>query len=138
MNKNNPFNIRWSPITKWIGQSIFHKNGFCEFDDLESGMRAYWIVMRTYVNKHHLFTIEDIINRYAPSTENPTDTYIDFCYQFVFGSQPMFPISLTVQDFRHLGLAMYSFESGKVLFRGSYEREVFEKTFKKYFLPYVK
>lgn len=138
MNKNNPFNIRWSPFTKWIGQSIFHKNGFCEFDSLECGMRAYWILMRTYNRKHHLFTIDEIIRRYAPDNENPTEKYIDFCYQYVFGSRPIFPVSLTLDDYKRLGIAMYRFESGSFLSRGSNERYIFEKCFNKYFKPYVK
>lgn len=77
LQNNNPLNIRYSALNKWIGLVGSYK-GFCAFDSMDHGIRAGIIILRTYINKHHLTSVEDIIKRFAPSSENNTSAYISY------------------------------------------------------------
>lgn len=74
---NNPLNIRYSKHNHWLGQ-IGQRKGFVLFDNLTHGFRAAMIVLKNYYTIHHLRTISDIIRRYAPSSENDTESYIHY------------------------------------------------------------
>lgn len=75
IGKNNPFNVRASKNNKWQGQSG-SRNGFACFVTPELGIRAaIIIVMRSY-RAFKICTIQDIIKRFAPFSENDTDSYI--------------------------------------------------------------
>ena len=76
--RNNIFNIRYSGSTNWKGQ-IGQRKGFVEFKEQSFAIRAWLILMRTYRNRHRCKTIRDIVNRYAPPSENHTENYIRFC-----------------------------------------------------------
>lgn len=76
IGNNNPFNIRYNKRNKWIGQTGC-KRGFCEFDSLKHGVRAAFVLLQNYIRRD-IDTPSKIINRYAPSKENPTDNYIAF------------------------------------------------------------
>jgi len=71
--QNNPGNIRYNPDIQGV---IGNDNGFSEFDSLANGIRAIWVVLNTYRNSYGLKTIRQIINRYAPGSENNTALYI--------------------------------------------------------------
>lgn len=73
----NPLNIRYSKKNHWLGQ-IGSRKGFVNFDSLTHGVRAALIILKNYYTVHHLHTISDIIRRYAPSSENDTESYIHF------------------------------------------------------------
>lgn len=49
---------------------------FVEFESPEYGIRAITKVLQTYSKKYNINTLEEIFNRYAPNTENDTNTYI--------------------------------------------------------------
>lgn len=71
----NPANIRKG--AQWRGMlSIQNDSSFVRFKSMHYGVRALIKVLHTYVVKHHLFTIREIINRFAPPSENDTDIYI--------------------------------------------------------------
>ena len=72
---NNPFNLRCCSSNHWLGEDQPYR-GFCTFDTLEHGIRAFLIVIRSYIVKHKLRRICDIINRFAPPCENHTLLYI--------------------------------------------------------------
>lgn len=77
IGKNNPFNVRSSRVNKWIGQSGSRK-GFACFSDQYFGIRAaIKIVMCSYRN-FGLRTIQTILGRFAPNTENNTQAYIKY------------------------------------------------------------
>lgn len=77
IGKNNPFNIRSSRKNKWIGQSGSRK-GFACFSDQYFGIRAaIKIVMCSYRN-FGLRTIQKILGRFAPNTENNTQAYVKY------------------------------------------------------------
>lgn len=71
---NNPFNIRFNVFNEWVGQlRPFH--GFCHFESLKYGVRAFALLYRTYIYKYHV-TVRQFVSRYAPPSENNTHTYL--------------------------------------------------------------
>lgn len=78
IRNNNPGNIRKSK-TLWQGE-ITDKSKESEFAVFASplmGLRALMRLLLTYEFKYGLDTIESLVNRYAPPSENATDHYIN-------------------------------------------------------------
>ncbi|QYK03124.1 hypothetical protein [Shewanella psychrotolerans] len=79
IRNNNPLNIRENENVdyEWIGE---HEQDldpqFEEFESPEYGIRAAARLLNTYRTKHGLNTINGIISRWAPRSENETDSYI--------------------------------------------------------------
>lgn len=63
---NNPGNLR-PP-----GQS----SGFMQYDSEADGIRAMANQLRLYQNRDHLDTVQGIINKYAPPSENDVNDYV--------------------------------------------------------------
>lgn len=77
IGNNNPLNIRYNPFNHWKGQIGFTR-GFCDFSSLEFGIRtAIYLVKISYAKKG-CKTYYEIIRRFAPPTENNTDSYVRF------------------------------------------------------------
>lgn len=100
---NNPFNIRFKSFNKWLGQ-VGHTRGFCDFSSFDYGVRAACIlIMRSY-RKKDVLTISEIVNRFAPSSENDTGKYIDFlcsrmgCFPFDIPRCSDFPKLLSLMS----------------------------------------
>lgn len=74
---NNPANIRFNKDNKWQGL-VGSSHGFCKFQNLRFGVRAFFALMRTYMFRHGCCTIRSIITRFAPPSENNIDHYINF------------------------------------------------------------
>lgn len=74
--RNNPLNIRWSQSNNWVGQTGMD-NGFCVFKNADYGFRAAFMLLKNY-HKKGFNTIEKIVKRFAPPSENPTYNYIRF------------------------------------------------------------
>ena len=77
INKNNPFNIRYSSLNKWKGLLGNHK-GFCEFEDLKFGIRAAATILMVSYRKRNVRSYRQIIFAYAPASENNTENYLSF------------------------------------------------------------
>lgn len=79
IRNNNPGNIDWNKSNKWAGQ-LPHvptiEPRFSRFDTPENGIRALGKLLQTYQRKYGLKTVEQIISRWAPSTENNTAAYV--------------------------------------------------------------
>lgn len=76
IRNNNPANIRRS-TDEWVGlSSVQTDKAFFQFTNMTYGIRALIVTLHTYVYKYDLHTIDQIIARFAPSTENQTDAYI--------------------------------------------------------------
>lgn len=76
IGKNNPFNIRTSAFP-WKGQ-LGSTRGFCDFTDIRFGIRAaIYLLVKSYRRKG-INTIESIITRFAPVSENDTSRYIKY------------------------------------------------------------
>lgn len=73
---NNPLNIRYNVHNQWKGQTGQYK-GFCVFSSNAYGIRAGFKILGTYI-RNGINTIEEIISRWAPPSENNTENYIRF------------------------------------------------------------
>ena len=73
---NNPLNIRissnaWKGKIKPSGDKAFE-----QFASMPYGYRAALVLMRNYISKYGCNTVEKIISRWAPPSENNTLAYI--------------------------------------------------------------
>lgn len=76
IRNNNPLNIRKNVI-RWKGLRDFPTDeSFCEFKKMSFGFRAAYKTMITYYTKYDCKTLRKIITRWAPPTENDTESYI--------------------------------------------------------------
>ena len=80
LRNNNPLNIRRTK-TVWQGMSEQQTDrSFVQFSTPSYGYRAAWRTLFTYfyrfVSEHKPFCIATIIERWAPPTENDTQSYI--------------------------------------------------------------
>ncbi|MGI9273851.1 MAG: structural protein [Endozoicomonas sp.] len=72
---HNPGSIRHGNI--WHGlRTVQTDDDFCQFISPEFGIRAMSRTLNTYYSKHGLRTLREIINRWAPPSENETDAYV--------------------------------------------------------------
>lgn len=99
IRNNNPANIRrgcnWKGLAK-----VQPDREFCQFVTMTWGVRALLVTLRTYVVKHHLHTVGEIINRWAPpSDENNTEAYIKFVENEIKKVNPFIIPGLLTIDF---------------------------------------
>lgn len=74
---NNPLNIRYNSANKWQGKVANNTDGvFEQFVSMEYGYRAALYLIRKYITSDGLTTVSEIINKWAPTTENNTAGYI--------------------------------------------------------------
>lgn len=75
IRNNNPLNIRIGNV--WIGEVLDPTDKeFEQFISMAYGIRAGFKLLYRYINRYNLRTIEDIISRWAPPSENKTEDYI--------------------------------------------------------------
>jgi len=72
---NNPGNIRLS-AANWQGKVAGEDAAFETFTDPQSGIRAMAKLLKTYQTKYNLRTVRQIIYRWAPASENNTESYV--------------------------------------------------------------
>jgi hypothetical protein len=72
---NNPGNIRLGDDWKGLDYAGTDKS-FCTFVSPQYGIRALCKILRKYQVTYKLNTVASIINRYAPTIENDTKSYI--------------------------------------------------------------
>lgn len=124
----NPANLRKG--CKWVGLSKRQDDAeFCVFDSMHYGVRALIKTLRTYVLVHGLTTIPEILNRFAPPSENDTAAYIkyvesvvdyDGCFSGTFVKYHFEP--LTSHSLYMLCKAICTMESGYSLTEFVFER----------------
>lgn len=74
----NPGNIRQSK-TRYKGERHPSRDTeFKEFESMAYGYRAMFVLLDTYSRRYGLCTIRQMLNRYAPPSENFTEGYIRF------------------------------------------------------------
>lgn len=72
----NPLNIRIG--NTWFGERANpDDNEFEQFVNMECGIRAAFVILRRYIKRYHINTVELIVSRWAPKSENQTASYID-------------------------------------------------------------
>lgn len=110
IRNNNPFNIRRS-LNSWRGK-IKHSSDpdFEQFTTIVYGIRAgIQLLLNGYLRSGYK-TVPQIINKYAPSSENNTSGYIDYIYQ----NSPLRPTTIITPDslsFFHLCHCICMYES---------------------------
>lgn len=80
IRNNNPLNIRHGK-DQWLGAAATQTdNAFVQFQSMTYGYRAAWRTLQTYYKRlkerKKLFTVENILHRWAPPKENDTKEYI--------------------------------------------------------------
>ena len=76
LRNNNPGNIRRGNF-RYKGEKAKSSDAeFRQFESMEWGSRAMFMLLHTYELKHGCRTIRQMINRYAPPSENFTEGYI--------------------------------------------------------------
>lgn len=71
----NPLNIRIG--NTWLGEvNNPDDNQFEQFVSMEYGIRAAFLILRRYIRRYKLNTVELIVSRWAPDNENNTQAYI--------------------------------------------------------------
>lgn len=74
LRNNNPLNIRKGD--KWQGLAPVQSDpDFCIFTSMEWGLRAAFVILFNYLKKR-VDTLDKIIKRWAPPSENNTEAYI--------------------------------------------------------------
>lgn len=111
IRNNNPGNIDRN-TTKWLGMADKQTDArFIVFKEMKYGCRAILKLLSTYYNKYNLYTVKDIISRWAPSTENDTSAY----YKKVakdLGVDPKEKLIFTKDIYIALGKAITFYECG--------------------------
>lgn len=78
IRNNNPLNIRYSAANHWEGRREAKIDlEFEEFISDSYGLRAGFILINNYIRMKQLDTVEKIIRRWAPPSENNTENYIN-------------------------------------------------------------
>ena len=80
IRNNNPLNIRYAERNKWKGQTPRPPLGgdaaFCQFESMEWGIRAAFILIHNYIHIYRLKTIRAIVARWAPAEDgNNPESY---------------------------------------------------------------
>lgn len=99
IRNNNPANIRRGSYWRGLVNKPTDK-AFCQFISMSWGVRALLITLRTYVVKHHLHTVREIITRWAPPSDgNNTEKYIEYVEQAIEKVETPIPLTLQEIDF---------------------------------------
>ena len=72
----NPGNIRRSAVCYKGERRDTTDSAFKQFESLEMGYRAIFVLLHTYKLRGYGQTIAQMISRYAPASENDTEAYI--------------------------------------------------------------
>ena len=76
LRNNNPGNIRRGGA-RFKGEKMESSDAaFRQFESIEWGYRAMFVLLNNYAKKHGCGTLRKMINRYAPPVENHTENYI--------------------------------------------------------------
>lgn len=116
IRNNNPFNIKYG-TNNWIGKTALnsdYQHTFEQFQSIEYGLRAGQKLILSYMHLYGLKTFSDILNRFAPNSENYTNRYIDFVCCDESGKKIYDENSkiTSLAQFLHLCARICKFESG--------------------------
>lgn len=114
IRNNNPGNIEKGP-SPWRGKVPLQQNTDGRFEQFERyvyGVRAMIKLIRdTYIGRDGLNTVASILQKYAPSFENPTGTYIQTVANNA-GVGTNEPLNTDQNTMRRLIQSMANFENG--------------------------
>ena len=72
----NPGNIRLGAFRYKGERAVSSDKEFRQFESMEWGFRAMFVLLHTYSLRHGCRTLRSIISRYAPPEENNTEAYL--------------------------------------------------------------
>lgn len=81
IRSNNPGNIEWGSPWQGLKKRTVNSGRFCEFESPAWGIRAIAVLLITYYDKRKardgskIDTIREVIERWAPPSENNTSAY---------------------------------------------------------------
>ncbi len=112
LDNNNPGNIRLSRV-RYKGEKVPSRDPeFREFESIEWGYRAMFMLLYTYHRRHGCRTLRQMIDRYAPPSENPTSAYLRFVSERA-GIDPDYVLDATSgKDMIEVVCAISHFENG--------------------------
>lgn len=120
LRNNNPLNLRRTSI-EWKGEkSEVTDKEFEEFETMEFGLRAGLINMRTQIRNGYE-TLEKLIGRWAPPTENNTENYVKIVSE-KSGYAPTDILDFQKEELFSVVEAMVKIESGMDLDIELYEK----------------
>ena len=90
-----------SPTNVGNIRPVGSSTGFQQFDTPEAGIKAIDENLKAYGTKHKINTLRGVINRWAPPSENDTDSYLNFVSQKT-GLKPDEEIDLSNPTIRHI------------------------------------
>jgi hypothetical protein len=90
-----------SPTNVGNIRPVGSSTGFQQFDTPEAGIKAIDDNLKAYGTKHKIDTLRGVISRWAPPSENDTESYIKFVSQKT-GLKPDEKIDLTNPTIRHI------------------------------------
>ena len=109
----NPGNIRQSK-TRYKGERHPSRDSeFKEFESMAYGYRAIFVLLDTYSRRYGLCTIRQMLNRYAPPSENFTEGYIRFVSEKTGIAPDEIVNSRAARDMVPIVAAMSQIENGK-------------------------
>ncbi len=112
LRNNNPGNLRKSSAP-WQGETVGSDPSFSSFATPEAGIRALGKNLLTYQDTHGLNTVQGIISRWAPATENDTGSYVNAVARAA-GVSPDAPIDLrNPETLKAVTAAIIKHENGK-------------------------
>lgn len=123
IRNNNPGNIKVSN-NQWLGKIPYSQNTdtncstgnvtrtFEQFTEYRYGIRAMIKLIQNYMEVQNLRTIAQILNRYAPGSENYTEGYINYVADRL-GFEPDIPLLFTRETMRVLTRAIAAYENGQ-------------------------
>jgi hypothetical protein len=112
IRNNNPGNIKKNDV-EWEGLSAIQTDKtFFQFNDPIYGIRALTKILRTYRNGYNIKNIWGIINRYAPPSENDTESYKNFVKEKT-GLNMLEEIEFTVEGYLPVVKAIILMENGE-------------------------
>lgn len=123
IRNNNPGNLRVSG-SQWKGKVPLHLNtdyncqtgqivrSFEQFETWPLGVRALIVLLRGYIERDGLRTIQQIINKYAPPVENNTGSYVTRLASYA-GISPTTPISFNKESMRRIVRGIALIENGQ-------------------------
>ncbi|WP_016957938.1 virion protein [Catenovulum agarivorans] len=118
VRNNNPLNIRLSN-NQWDGKVSGNDSAFEKFETPVYGFRAAGKILINYQKLYGLTTIEQIINRWAPPSENETTSYINHVAAEL-GVNANTQLSLTENTLAKLMHVMSTHETGRLLGKWEY------------------
>lgn len=123
IRNNNPFNIKRS-YNRWLGKlpkSICQDKTFEQFQNMEYGVRAGLLLLRNYVHRYNLKTVDSIISRFAPSSENDLKSYVAYIYNTIglLGANPT-DVGIVGSD------AFFALAHGIMMYESRYSLSLFD------------